>query len=158
MNVRDPADSDIDLDESHEFALRRAARYLSQLYSRQLVSIGLTAPQFTMLRTIDRHGSLTMAELARRVGSDRSTLVRAAQVLRKDGFLASSLGPPPGRRTVLTLTPLGAQRVEQGRALWCIAQRDFEARFGVERARHLRAELFGITGQAPVDEHGLTQF
>jgi DNA-binding MarR family transcriptional regulator len=143
---------DVFVDESYEFALRRAARFMSQSYSRYLYKLGLTAQQFTIMRKIKRHGSVTMAELVELLGADRSTLVRAVQVLRKDGFVASTLGPPPGRRNVLTLTPLGADRIEQARSCWWEAQREFEARFGVDRAQRLRMELFGITGYAPATD------
>src|SRR5580692_746414 len=118
MSVQDSEDIGIDLDDSHEFALRRAARYMSQLYSRQLVSIGLTSAQFTMLRMIHRYEALSMAELAQWIVSDRSTLVRAVQVLRKDGYVTSATAPPSGRRSVLTLTPLGRERLAQARLFW----------------------------------------
>lgn len=144
-------------EDSYEFALRRAARFMSQAYSRYLVRLGLTAQQFTILRKIKRQGSVTMAELVEILGADRSTLVRAVQVLRKDGLVLSTLGPPPGRRNVLSLTTAGADRIEQARTCWWDAQREFEARFGAERARKLRMELFGITGYAPAIDSELSQ-
>ncbi|CAM2154214.1 protein of unknown function [Pararobbsia alpina] len=136
-------------DENYELALRRAARFMSQQYALKLDPIGLTPPQFTILRKIERRDGLTMAELVDVIVADRSTLVRAVQLLRKDGLVTSTLGPPPGRRNVLSLTPLGAERIAQARKIWRDAQQEFEARFGVERARMLRMELFEVTGHKP---------
>ena len=137
-------------EESHELALRRAARFMSQFYWRHLGTVGVSPPQFTILRRMKQHGELTMVELSDKVMIERSTLVRALQVLRKDGLIRASLGPPPGRRNVLSLTPKGAQVLEQARDLWRVAQREFEERFGAERAQRLRVELFDLTRDRPI--------
>lgn len=141
-----------DFDDSHEFVLRRASRFLSHVYSRHLDSIGLTTPQFTILRRIDRGGPLTMADLAQWAMLDRSTLVRAIQVLKKNGYVQSSPARSSGRRTELSLTALGAERVAQARVLWRDAQCEFEAHFGAERAYRLRMELFDLTRYQPTDD------
>ena len=75
-------EDDDDIDTSYELAIRKAARYLSQLYSHRLDALGLTTPQFTILRMIARREAWTMAELSQVVVTDRSTLVRAVQVMR----------------------------------------------------------------------------
>lgn len=72
------------------FAVRQAARRLSQLYERHLSAAGLTPTQFSILGALGARGangvsagalapSLTMAQLARTMVMDRTTLLRAAQ-------------------------------------------------------------------------------
>ncbi|HTJ94804.1 MAG TPA: MarR family winged helix-turn-helix transcriptional regulator [Pararobbsia sp.] len=147
----DLLDDELLVEENYELALRRAARYVSQQYAQKLDKIGITPPQFTILRKIARHEGLLMEDLVEEVVTDRSTLVRAVQILRKGGFVTSEV-VQPGRRNVFSLTPRGVACVARAREIWSEAQAEFEGRFGSERARRLRAELFGITRYQPTHD------
>ena len=46
------------------FAIRQAARHVSQIYDRHLASVGLTITQFSLLSRLQRTGPMTMKQLA----------------------------------------------------------------------------------------------
>ncbi|PLZ00910.1 MarR family transcriptional regulator [Burkholderia sp. WAC0059] len=130
------------------FAVRQAARHLSQLYERHLVAAGLTPTQFSILGALGRAESLTMAELARAMVMERTTLIRALRPLLRAGLVAdvSIPGRRAGpRRLQLELTGAGRARFAGALVCWRAAQDEFERRFGPRRAAWLRRELFRVT-------------
>src|SRR4051794_40064371 len=76
----------ISYDECNCFALRQAARRVTQIYERHLGAVGLTAAQFTILAKLARKPSLPMADLADAMVMERTTLVRAMKPLQRDGL------------------------------------------------------------------------
>ncbi len=56
--------------------LRRAARAVTQLYDDALEPVGLRVTQLSLLRTLQRQGTLTIGELAVRNLLDRTALSR----------------------------------------------------------------------------------
>ncbi|MDP9649119.1 MULTISPECIES: MarR family winged helix-turn-helix transcriptional regulator [Paraburkholderia] len=128
------------------FAIRQAARYVSQIYDRHLASVGLTITQFSLLGRLKRTGPMTMKQLAEAMRMQRTTLVRTIQPLRRSGLLLSEAHGPDARALSVTLTPEGEARLEAGRKHWHAAQAEFEHSFGGQRAQALRGELFAITG------------
>ncbi|WP_233873844.1 MarR family winged helix-turn-helix transcriptional regulator [Paraburkholderia adhaesiva] len=124
------------------FAVRQAARHLSQLYERHLSAAGLTPTQFSILGMLGRGSSLTMAELAAALVMERTTLVRALRPLLRGGLVADAALM---RRRQLALTPGGRARLVEAGAHWRAAQDEFERRFGSQRAAWLRRELFRVT-------------
>lgn len=127
------------------FAIRQAARYVSQIYDRHLANVGLTITQFSLLGRLKRTGPMTMRQLAEVMRMERTTLVRTIQPLRRNGLVQSdALGADP-RALSLEITAVGAARLEAGRQHWNAAQAEFENRFGERRAAALRGELFAIT-------------
>jgi DNA-binding MarR family transcriptional regulator len=127
------------------FAIRQAARYVSQLYDRHLAHVGLTITQFSILGRISRARSLTMKQLADAMVMERTTLVRAIQPLQRDGLLTGRSAQSKGRELSLSLTPAGDAKYAAARIHWDAAQEDFEQRFGVERSATLRRELLDMT-------------
>ncbi|WP_043203228.1 MarR family winged helix-turn-helix transcriptional regulator [Paraburkholderia acidipaludis] len=124
------------------FAVRQAARHLSQLYERHLSAAGLTPTQFSILGALEHRSSLTMAELGRALVMERTTLVRALRPLLRNGLVADAAGT---RRRQLALTPAGRERFGIAGEYWRSAQDEFERRFGPQRAAWLRRELFRVT-------------
>jgi DNA-binding MarR family transcriptional regulator len=124
------------------FAVRQAARHLSQLYERHLSAAGLTPTQFSILGMLGRGASLTMAELAGALVMERTTLVRALRPLLRGGLVADTAAV---RRRLLALTPRGHTRLVVAGVHWKAAQDEFERRFGAQRAAWLRRELFRVT-------------
>lgn len=141
-----PGERSDDQSPEHDdcFAVRQAARHLSQLYERHLSAAGLTPTQFSILCELGRRSSLTMAELARSMVMERTTLVRALRPLLRAALVVDA---PQGRerRRRLSLTPEGRARLDVAHGYWRAAQDEFERRFGAQRAAWLRRELFRIT-------------
>jgi DNA-binding MarR family transcriptional regulator len=134
-------------DECNCFALRQAARYVTQIYERHMAEVGLTPTQFTILSKLARTPGLTMMDLADSMVMDRTTLVRALKPVQRDGLvIGASTGDT--RAHVFTLSKSGERKLAQARVAWRIAQEEFETQVGRERAKALRTELFSLTAQA----------
>ncbi|RKP49729.1 MarR family winged helix-turn-helix transcriptional regulator [Pararobbsia silviterrae] len=139
MNKDSPA-----FDECNCFALRQAARYVTQLYERHLAPVGLTAAQFSLLAKLARRGDWTMAELAESMVMDRTTLVRAMKPLQRDNLIVTGTAEHDSRTHVFNLSDAGRAKFGEARECWRVAQHEFEASFGSARAKALRSELFAV--------------
>jgi DNA-binding MarR family transcriptional regulator len=86
------------------FAVRRAARAITQLYDRHLRGTGLRANQFTLLVVLARAGDpLPMGRLASLLGVERTTLTRNLRPLEAQRFVAMRTGDDHRvRRVALT--------------------------------------------------------
>jgi DNA-binding MarR family transcriptional regulator len=134
-------------DECNCFALRQAARYVTQMYERHMGRVGLTAAQFTILSKLARTPNSTMLDLADAMVMDRTTLVRALKPLQRDGFVVAKASEHDGRTLRLSLSPSGESVFDQAVIAWREAQDEFEKKFGRARAKALRSELFDITAE-----------
>jgi DNA-binding MarR family transcriptional regulator len=132
-------------DECNCFALRQAARFVTQIYERHLSQAGLTAAQYTIMAKLSRKPQLTMVDLAESMVMERTTLVRALKPLQRDGLIVSEASEHDGRTYLFSLSDAGRHLFEQAAAAWREAQDEFEAKFGKARAKSLRSELFSIT-------------
>ncbi len=120
--------------------LRQAARKTSAAYDAALAPLGVTVAQFSLLRKIDRAGTISLTELARLAELDRSTMGRNVRVLQRKGWI----GPAESddhREASVTLTEAGRDLVARGGPLWDQAQTDIESRLGENGAEQLRALL-----------------
>ena len=135
----------ITYDECNCFALRQAARYVTQIYERHLGEVGLTAAQFTIMAKLARRESATMVEMADAMVMERTTLVRALKPLQRDGLVVSEASEHDGRTYLFSLSESGKATFAQAAIAWRNAQAEFEDKFGHARAKALRAELFGMT-------------
>src|SRR3954471_5937577 len=98
------------------FAVRRAARHLSQSYDRFLAPTGLRTTQFSLLRVLHRTGPRSIQALAAELGMDRTTLGRNLRPLERDGLVSIGVDPADRRGRALAITPAGLARVEQAQA------------------------------------------
>ena len=122
------------------FALRQAARHVTQIYDRHLAEVGLRATQFSLLAKLNMRDRVSINELARIMVMDRTTLGRAIRPLQRDGLL--TIGPGDDARTrALRLTVAGEERLRAATAKWRAAQREFETAYGEEAAVALRGAL-----------------
>jgi DNA-binding MarR family transcriptional regulator len=141
---QDTMEKPLSYDECNCFALRQAARYVTQLYERHLAPVGLTAAQFTLLAKLSRRVGWTMAELAESMVMDRTTLVRAMKPLQRDALIVTGAAEHDSRTHVFNLSEAGRERYAAARVHWRQAQAEFEKSFGASRAKALRSELFAV--------------
>jgi DNA-binding MarR family transcriptional regulator len=127
------------------FAVRQAARHISQLYERHLSEADITPTQFSILSALGRGSSLTMVELAQAMVMDRTTLVRVLGRLLRSGFVANEPDGRGKRRLQLILTSSGHAKLDEAMVRWRAAQDEFERKFGHQQAAYLRRELFRVT-------------
>jgi DNA-binding MarR family transcriptional regulator len=126
------------------FAVRSAARHVSQLYDQFLAPVGLRVTQFSILAKLKRRGPLTINALADDMVMDRTTLGRASQPLQRDGLIRIEPAPSDRRAKELHLTKAGEKRLQAGLEAWAKVQAGFEAGFGTKRAAELRTLLRAV--------------
>src|SRR5258706_11738113 len=111
------------------FAVRSAARHVTQLYDQLLAPVGLRVTQFSILSKLRRRGPLTINALAEDMVMDRTTLARNIQPLERDGLIRIEPAPSDRRAKELHLTNAGEKRLQAGREAWAKGQARFEASF-----------------------------
>jgi DNA-binding MarR family transcriptional regulator len=75
----------------------------------------LSGPQLTALSRLDRQGSMTTAELARREQISPQAMGATIASLEDLGLVARSADPADGRRSILSLSPEGLSAIRSGR-------------------------------------------
>ena len=131
-------------EECNCFAMRAAARHLSQSYDRFLASSGLRTTQFSILARLKRRGPLTINALAEDMVMDRTTLGRNILPLERDGLISIEPTASDRRAKELRLTKAGEKRLQAALKRWSQAQARFETVFGAERAGDLRKLLRAV--------------
>jgi DNA-binding MarR family transcriptional regulator len=126
------------------FALRSAARHVTQFYDQLLAGSGLRTTQFAILARLKRDGPLMINALAKAMVMDRTTLGRNILPLERDGLLRIAAAAGDRRAKELHLTSAGERRLHAARRGWVKAQEAFETAFGAERAATLRAALRAV--------------
>ena len=139
-----PIDIPPSAEDCNCFAVRAAARYLTQCYDQFLAPSGLRTTQFSILARLKRRGPLTISELAESMVMDRTTLGRNILPLERDGLIRIEATASDRRAKELHLTKDGEKRLEAARKGWQAAQARFETVFGVKRAADLRALLRNV--------------
>lgn len=126
------------------FAVRSAARHMTQLYDQFLAPVGLRVTQFSILAKLKRIGPMTINTLAEEMVTDRTTLARNIQPLERDGLIKIEASESDRRAKELHLTKTGEQRLHAALKAWSQAQARFETTFGPKRAADLRALLRAV--------------
>ncbi len=104
------------------FAVRRAARAITQVYDRHLRATGLTANQFTVLVVLVRSGEgVPMGRLAARLGVERTTLTRNLKPLEAKRYITIRGGDDP-RVRVVSITERGRAAAAAAMPAWRKAQ------------------------------------
>jgi DNA-binding MarR family transcriptional regulator len=134
--------------ECNCFAVRAAARHVSQFYDRLLAPSGLRTTQFSILAKLARKGPLSINQLAADMVMDRTTLGRNILPLERDGLIEVAPSADDRRAKLLNLTKAGARRLKAARAAWSQAQQQFDTALGTARAAELRALLQAVTTTA----------
>ena len=133
-----------DSEECNCYAVRAAARHVTQCYDQFLAPARLRTTQFSILAKLKRRGPLTISELADEMAMDRTTLGRNILPLQRDRLMRIEPAASDRRMKVLRLTKVGEKRFEAARREWSAAQARFEKVFGAARAAELRALLRAV--------------
>jgi DNA-binding MarR family transcriptional regulator len=104
------------------FAVRRAARAITQHYDRCLRPTDLRATQFTLLVVLALEGPTPLSRVADLLGTERTTLTRNLRPLVARGLV--TIGSHEDRRIqLLEATPKGVAAARRGLPYWREAQR-----------------------------------
>jgi DNA-binding MarR family transcriptional regulator len=131
-------------EECNCFAVRAAARHVTQFYDQVLAPAGLRTNQFSILAKLNRLGPLTINALAREMVMDRTTLGRNILPLERDGLIRIEATESDRRAKELHLTKVGEKRLQMAHKGWSGAQARFETTFGPRRAADLRTMLRAV--------------
>lgn len=118
--------------------LRQLSHRIDRRYAEVLAGAGLSTSQYALLGHIDALGPLRPADLAARMGLDRSTLTRNLQGLVAAGWATVGRGPD-GRSRQVSLTEAGRIRRQDARRAWKSAQLALNAALGDDRVAALHA-------------------
>ena len=130
--------------ECNCFAVRAAARRVTQFSDQFLAATALRTTQFSILSRLKAKGALTIKALAEELVMDRTTLGHNILPLQRDGLIRIEPAVSDRRARELHLTKAGAKRLQAARKRWSAAQAQFESVFGAERAADLRALLRAV--------------
>src|SRR5712675_3392059 len=123
------------------FAVRAAARHVTQSYDQFLAPTGLRTTQFGILSKLKQKGPLTINALAEDLVTDRTTLGRNILPLERDGLIGIERAASDRRAKELHLTKAGEKRFGAARKKWSEEQARFETVFGAKRGAEVRALL-----------------
>ena len=114
--------------------LRRATHMVTQYYDGLLAPSGLKVTQFSLLHHIRLREPVSISELARVTGLDRTTMGKNLQLLAHSDLISLSSGEDR-RERVAQLTRKGRQALEMAYPLWQNAQATMTATLGEEQLR-----------------------
>lgn len=104
------------------FAIRRAARVVTQHYDRALRPSGLRVTQFTMLTMLALSGPTPLKQVADRLAMERTTLTRNLRPLMANGLVTVEPGDDRRVRRI-AVTAKGQRAAAAALPLWRSAQR-----------------------------------
>jgi DNA-binding MarR family transcriptional regulator len=103
--------------------LRRAARLVTQLYSREMGS-GIEPTQFALLAVLRRRPGTSQSVLGRDLGLDKTTMSRNLRVMRRNGWIEPAAAKTSGdqRERGYLLTDDGEKVLAETEPGWAQAQ------------------------------------
>lgn len=125
--IVDPTDRDQQLLAIHQFVDLVIASTRSPRQRRRLqraAGLPVTEAGSSLLRSVSRHGPLTLSELAGRVGLDQSTVSRQIQPLVSNGLVDRAPDPADGRSTLISLSTEGERLLARVRN---VARHDYDS-------------------------------
>ena len=120
------------------FKLRQLSHRIDRRYADVMAAAGLSTSQYALLGHIEAGGPVRPADLALRMGLDRSTLTRNLQGLVAAGWVAVGPGAD-GRSRQVALTEAGRAQRQTARRAWKTAQEALNAALGPEQVVALHA-------------------
>lgn len=112
--------------------MRRSTRSVTRLYEQALDGSGITINQFSVLSALTQHGPSTATELARLLGSDRTTMTRTLERM-EDSMLVESAEAADGREHPFTVAPDGQEAMERAVKGWRRAEGTLVRALGRDR-------------------------
>jgi DNA-binding MarR family transcriptional regulator len=131
--------------------VRRASRILARVFDEVLFPAGLNVTQLAVLRAIERHTGEPLARVAEDLRMDRTSLYRAINPMRRDGWVRIVDGVDARSRTV-EFTPKGRRVLAQADKPWARMQTVIIERFGRDQWSNLVSELGRLTACAQAAE------
>ena len=124
--------------------LRRAARAVTRLYNRELLSDGIEITQFTLMTTLNRVGEISQGELGDILALDSTSLTRMLKLLKDHGWVQAKEGDDR-RFRLFRLTKAGREKFQECLPHWKHAEERLRAALGEKTMRELGSALAEVT-------------
>ncbi len=124
--------------------LRRAARAVTRLYNRELLSAGVEITQFTLMMTLQHTGEISQGDLGEILALDSTSLTRMLKLLKDHGWVQAKEGDDR-RFRLFRLTKAGREKFQQCIPRWKRAEDQLRAALGEKRMGELGAALAEVT-------------
>ncbi|MCU0827218.1 MAG: MarR family winged helix-turn-helix transcriptional regulator [Tabrizicola sp.] len=120
--------------------LMRTARAVARGFEAEAASLGVTAPQFTVLARLSFMGPMTVTQIAAVVDTDRTTMSRNLAVMAERGWITQARADDR-RERVWQLADDGRSTLAAVMPVWQAWQARLVERLGPETAEHLLTTL-----------------
>ena len=130
--------------DCYSTTIRSATRKVTGMYDAALKPAGINIAQLALLRRLSDETALSVEDLAQSAELERSTAARNVRLLEKQGLVSIGKSDSDRRAVTILLTPHGVETRHRSEPLWEQAQRDFEAKVGVDAANALRSLLQAV--------------
>lgn len=128
--------------------LNRSAGLLRERVGRALDSFGITPRAFGLLLEIGRREGHSQAELARRLGFDRTTMSQLVEELRAQGWIEREALEEDRRVNALCLTPRGEKRLHEAIEAADAIELEFASCLDADAIAALRRALQKVVARA----------
>jgi DNA-binding MarR family transcriptional regulator len=126
------------------FLVRHTWLGLRAAVGDELVAFGLSVPQFATLKMLDGQPGLSIAQVARKVGSTRQAANEMVAGLEQQGLVTRAPHPTDRRTQCLELTAEGRARYRAARPAVRRREAELEAGFTVAQRAAAREWMRGI--------------
>jgi len=124
--------------------LRRAARAVTKLYNRELLSHGVEITQFTLMMALHHVDEISQGELGEMLALDSTSLTRMLKLLKDHGWVRAKEGDDR-RVRLFRLSRAGRKKVQECLPHWKQAQEQLRDAMGEKNMRELSAALAEVT-------------
>ena len=124
--------------------LRRAARAVTRLYNRELLSDGIEITQFTLMMALKHVGEISQGELGEILALDSTSLTRMLKLLKDHGWVQAKEGHDR-RFRLFRLTKAGREKFQQCVPHWKHAEGQLRDGLGEKKMREMGAVLAEVT-------------
>lgn len=126
------------------FRIRRLSRQVTQLYDDALRPVGLRVTQFSLLSALRNEGPMTVADLARGLGADTTSISRALATVSKNGWVQIEDGPDKRSKSV-AIAAEGKAILQKAEPFWQTAQAKITETLGEESQQNLDIQLDALS-------------
>jgi DNA-binding MarR family transcriptional regulator len=124
--------------------LRRAARAVTRLYNRELLSDGIEITQFTLMMALNQVGEISQGELGELLALDSTSLTRMMKLLKEHAWVQAKEGDDR-RFRLFRLTKAGREKFRQCVPHWKRAEEQLRAALGDKAMGELGPVLAEVT-------------
>lgn len=121
--------------------LRMTTRITTQHFDKVFQTVGLTAPQFSMLAEITANENIAVSELAEKMLMDQTTVTRNIEILRKKGYVNVRTDDNDSRKRCISISDIGEEKLNEAIPVWNNVQSLIEKEIGAEKFKEFLTTL-----------------